>query len=322
MSSPRVVPVIGADPDGDEPWLATEYVSSPDLAVVVGTDGVLKNKKLKKLTRGLAKALEAIHAAGLTHRDLKPGNILMTDDGPNVIDFGLAIAPGDTTLTQAGYAIGTLPYMSPEQIAGKAVRPPSDIYSLGAVVVFAATGLPPSAGGTTDTLKQPLRGVIEDCLEPDPDDRPTPDEIIERLQTPVDEDDEKTLQTTTTTPTEVDWWHSGGAKLLGWVLLGAAVLIGGGVSWGDSIADAHVGDCVNHSFGDEDGWNFDKWCRFPMPFAPNYTVLYTTVDTGGTFPLGGCAAVVPDWNPAKDVQVRGLKDEHGVAVSFCARPRK
>jgi eukaryotic-like serine/threonine-protein kinase len=179
--------VVGADVDGPIAWLATAYVPGPSLAEAVNEHGPLPEASLLALAAGLAEALAAIHAAGVTHRDLKPSNVLLAEDGPRVIDFGISRAAESTTLTQTGLTIGSPGFMSPEQAIGTEVGPPSDIFSLGTVLAFAATGKGPFGGGTTASLlyrvvhetpdlegvPAAVRPVIERCLVKDPAQRPT-----------------------------------------------------------------------------------------------------------------------------------------------------
>ena len=130
--------VVDADVDGPAAWLATAYVPGPALSEAVGEHGPLPAGSLLALAAGLAESLSAIHAAGVVHRDLKPSNVLLAEDGPRVIDFGISRAVESTALTQAGLVIGSPGFMSPEQAMGYEVGPPTDIFSLGAVLVFAA----------------------------------------------------------------------------------------------------------------------------------------------------------------------------------------
>jgi serine/threonine protein kinase len=179
--------VVGADVDGPIAWLATAYVPGPSLAEAVNEHGPLPEASLLALAAGLAEALAAIHAAGVTHRDLKPSNVLLAEDGPRVIDFGISRAAESTTLTQTGLTIGSPGFMSPEQAIGTEVGPPSDIFSLGTVLAFAATGKGPFGGGTTasllyrvvhetpdlDGVPEAVQPLIERCLVKDPAQRPT-----------------------------------------------------------------------------------------------------------------------------------------------------
>ena len=176
--------VVDADPDGSVPWLATAYVEGPSLAAAVDACGPLPVRSVLLLAAALAEGLEAIHAAGIAHRDLKPSNVLLAADGPRVIDFGISWALDDAGLNQAGYAFGTPAFMSPEQAAGTTVGPQSDMFSLGLVLAFAATGETP-CGPRPDLSRVPdeVRPVIAACLATDPDQRPTPAQLLAQLET-------------------------------------------------------------------------------------------------------------------------------------------
>ena len=145
-------PVIDADLDGPVPWLATAYVPGPSLADAVSQHGPLPPRSVLALAAGLAEGLNAIHAAGVVHRDLKPANVLLAEDGPRVIDFGISRAVEASALTHTGLVVGSPGFMSPEQAEGREVGPPSDIFSLGAVLAFAATGEGPFGTGSTPAL--------------------------------------------------------------------------------------------------------------------------------------------------------------------------
>jgi hypothetical protein len=184
--------VVDADVDAPVPWLATAYVAGPSLSEAVKSCGPLTADSLLALAAGLAKSLAAIHVAGVVHGDLKPANVLLALDGPRVIDFGISQAAEATPLGRAGLVVGTPSYMAPEQATGNEVGPPSDVFSLGAVLAFAATGRkpfgagPPSAvlerviGGTADLKGAPaeVRPLIERCLAKDPGLRPTTAELL------------------------------------------------------------------------------------------------------------------------------------------------
>jgi len=187
VSSRFTVPLIDADTDGPMPWLATAYVTGPSLADAVTEHGPLPVRSVLELAAGLAAGLSAIHAAGVVHRDLKPSNVLLAHDGPRVIDFGISVAAETSPLTRTGMLIGSPGYMSPEQVEGREVGPPSDIFSLGAVLAFAATGEAPFGHGSAPTLAYravyrevnldrvpaEVRGLIQRCLAKDPGQRPT-----------------------------------------------------------------------------------------------------------------------------------------------------
>jgi len=187
--------VVDADVDGPVAWMATAYVPGPSLAEAVDTHGPLPEASLLALAAGLAESLNAIHAAGVVHRDLKPSNVLLAEDGPRVIDFGISRAVESTMLTQAGLVIGSPGFMSPEQATGYEVGPPSDIFTLGAVLAFAATGEGPFGTGTTaallyrvvhgtpglDRVPPTVRPTIEACLAKDPRKRPTASELLAQV---------------------------------------------------------------------------------------------------------------------------------------------
>ncbi len=184
--------VVDADVDGPVPWLATAYVPGPSLADAVASQGPLPLASLLVLAAGLAEGLDAIHAAGLVHRDLKPSNVLLANDGPRVIDFGISRAVEATALTHTGLVIGSPGFMSPEQADGGEVGPASDMFSLGAVLSFAATGHGPFGTGSTaaliyrivhgpprlDDVPDEIRALAERCLAKDPGQRPTAAEIL------------------------------------------------------------------------------------------------------------------------------------------------
>jgi hypothetical protein len=184
--------VVDADVDAPVPWLATAYVAGPSLSEAVRDSGPLTAWSLLALAAGLAKSLTAIHAAGVVHGDLKPSNVLLAPDGPRVIDFGISQAAEVAPLAQAGLVVGTPSYMAPEQAAGEEVGPRSDVFSLGAVLAFAATGRKPFGVGppaavlervvrvAADLEDAPaeVRPLIEQCLAKDPLRRPTAAELL------------------------------------------------------------------------------------------------------------------------------------------------
>src|ERR1700744_3968849 len=145
-------PVVAAGVNDTPPWLATAFVPGPSLEDIVARHGPLPASAVWRLAAGLAEALRAIHAAGLVHRDLKPANVLLADDGPHVIDFGISRAFAGTQLTSAGMVIGTPGYMSPEQAEGAQAGPPSDVFSLGCLLAYAATGNAPFGGGSAASI--------------------------------------------------------------------------------------------------------------------------------------------------------------------------
>jgi len=197
VSDAYTAAVVGSGPDDDPPWLATTYVAGPSLADLVSRAGPLPEDALWRLAGGLAEALQAIHAEGLIHRDLKPGNILIASDGPRVIDFGISRATDGTVVTATRMTIGTPAYMSPEQAEGGTIGPSSDIFALGSVLAFSATGTSPFGGGEMFAIAykvvhaEPelggvpasLRPLIAACLAKNPADRPPLGELMRLVGT-------------------------------------------------------------------------------------------------------------------------------------------
>ncbi|ROQ66912.1 serine/threonine protein kinase [Streptomyces sp. 840.1] len=189
-------PVLDADPDAPVPWVATGYVAGPPLSAAVAEHGPLPEHAVRTLGAGLAEALGAVHEQGLIHRDVKPSNVLLALDGPRLIDFGIARAVDATaSLTSTGVSVGSPGYMAPEQIRGREISGAADVFSLGAVLAYAATGAAPFLGDSSAVLLYkvvheepelgelagPLREVVASCLAKDPAHRPTPAELAHRL---------------------------------------------------------------------------------------------------------------------------------------------
>jgi serine/threonine protein kinase len=186
--------VVDADLDAPVPWLATAYVAGPSLTETVRGHGPLPVRSLLALTAGLAEGLSAIHKAGVVHRDLKPSNVLLAEDGPRVIDFGISGAAEASAAAAAGESvmIGSPGYMSPEQVLGYDIGLASDMFSLGAVLTFAATGQGPFGSGSPgalmyrlvntpaklDEVPAELRPLVGRCLAKHPGDRPTAGELL------------------------------------------------------------------------------------------------------------------------------------------------
>jgi hypothetical protein len=184
--------VVDADPDAPRPWMVTVFVSGPSLATAVTSRGALSVRTVRILAAGLAEGLSEVHAAGLVHRDLKPSNVLLASDGPRIIDFGISRPADSADPTRTGGVIGSPGFMSPEQATGNAVGPASDIFCLGSVLAYAATGEPPFGAGppsallyrvvygeaSTVNIPPELRPLIANCLIRDPEGRPTTDELL------------------------------------------------------------------------------------------------------------------------------------------------
>ncbi|HEY2060852.1 MAG TPA: serine/threonine-protein kinase [Amycolatopsis sp.] len=196
VSGTYTAAVMDADPEAPAPWLVSVFVPGPPLNDVITGTGPLPEEPVRRLAAGLAAALLDIHRAGLVHRDLKPSNVLLAADGPRVIDFGIARAadgPDQGSLTQTGYLIGTPEYMSPEQVGGQVLTPASDVFCLGGVLVYAATGHNPFSGGSpARTLYNVAHGqpaltglppgleyLVRSCLAKDPAARPNPAQLLD-----------------------------------------------------------------------------------------------------------------------------------------------
>ncbi|MFH9229268.1 protein kinase domain-containing protein [Streptomyces lydicus] len=197
VSGAFTAPVVDADPDAERPWMATLHIPGPTLSDHVKRNGPLASDDVRRLAAGLAEALRDIHRAGVVHRDLKPGNVLLAADGPKVIDFGISRPTDSEMRTETGKLIGTPPFMAPEQFQRpREVGPAADVFALGSVLVHAATGRGPfdsespylvayqvvhdeaDLGG----VPQELTPLIESCLAKDPADRPTPDALMTQLR--------------------------------------------------------------------------------------------------------------------------------------------
>ncbi|WP_019057377.1 outer membrane protein assembly factor BamB family protein [Streptomyces prunicolor] len=188
--------VVDADPRAAVPWLATAYVPAPSLEEIVNECGPMPAQAVRWLAAGVAEALQSIHGAGLVHRDLKPSNVLVVEDGPRVIDFGIASGVSNTRLTMTNVAVGTPAYMSPEQAKdSRSVTGASDVFSLGSMLVFAATGHPPFHGANPvetvfmllregpdlQGLPNELRPLIESCMQMEATGRPNPADLQAQL---------------------------------------------------------------------------------------------------------------------------------------------
>jgi serine/threonine protein kinase len=193
--------LLDADPDSVPPWLVTSYVPGPSLAQAVKTQGPVAPELVPLLMAGVAEALLDIHAAGIVHRDLKPSNVLLSPDGPRVIDFGIARALDDSKLTLTGVTMGSPECMTPEQVRGTPVTPAADVFSLGSLGFYAASGRPPFEAPNSaammyrvvheepalDAFPAGVRQLLERCFSKDPDDRPSPAEVLDNCRALIPE---------------------------------------------------------------------------------------------------------------------------------------
>ncbi|MFC8533163.1 protein kinase [Streptomyces sp. NPDC057249] len=191
-------PVLDAAPDAEFPWVATGYVPGLSLEQVVRGHGALPAASVQALATGLLHALKDIHEAGIVHRDLKPSNVMLTMEGPKVIDFGIARAVGtavESLLTSTNMMIGTPGFMAPEQVHGESAVPKSDVFTLGCVLTYAATGTLPFGHGASNQhaimyriaeaepelkrVRDPdLKALIARLLVKPIEDRPSVDELL------------------------------------------------------------------------------------------------------------------------------------------------
>ncbi|MFJ8623650.1 serine/threonine-protein kinase [Kitasatospora sp. NPDC093550] len=192
VSGAFTAPVLDADAEAPAPWLVTLFIAGPSLGERVSGQGPLTPPEVRRLAAGLAEALREIHRAGLVHRDLKPGNVLLAEDGPRVIDFGIAKAAGETQLTSTGVAVGTPPFMAPEQFRSGTATAATDVFALGSVLAFAATGRGPFGADSSHAvgfrvvyeepdltgLAAELRPLVVACLTKDPEQRPTVEQLL------------------------------------------------------------------------------------------------------------------------------------------------
>ncbi|MGW2890750.1 outer membrane protein assembly factor BamB family protein [Streptomyces griseoruber] len=195
VAGPFTAGVVDADPEDSPPWLATAYIPGPSLTEAVRGGGPFGERAVCELGLGLVQALGAIHAAGVVHRDLKPGNVLLASDGPRVIDFGISKVSDASALTHTGTTMGSPGYMAPEQIRGERTGAATDVFALGAVLVFASTGTGPFGEASPDVLlyrivhEEPyleavpdrLLGIAAACLAKDAARRPGLGEVTAAL---------------------------------------------------------------------------------------------------------------------------------------------
>ena len=211
--------VVDADPGADPPWMVTAFIQGPSLQQAVAEGGPFSLERVCRLGAGLAEGLAAIHACGLVHRDLKPSNVILADDGPRIIDFGIARAAEASPMTTAGMVVGTYSYMSPEQLRGEMAGAASDVFALGCTLAFAATARitfgddsivtvvyrittePPDLSGVTE--EHGFRDLVRDCLSKSPANRPSLATIMERLA------ETGTAAQAVLADPATDYWHSG-----------------------------------------------------------------------------------------------------------------
>ena len=198
VSGAYTAPVVAAGPGDDPPWLATVFVPGPSLAEVIARTGPLPEPAVWRLAGGLIEALQAVHACGLVHRDLKPANVLLAADGPRLIDFGISRALEGAATAETSLIVGTPAYMSPEQVEGLPVRPASDVFALGSLIAFAATGTAPFGAGNSGPIvvayrvvnaqpdlsrvPVPLTSLVTACLAKKPAERPQLAQLTEAVR--------------------------------------------------------------------------------------------------------------------------------------------
>jgi len=219
------VRVIEADTESPRPFMVTEYAEGPSLAEYIDSYGLIGPDMLYGLATGLAEALTVIHAAGIVHRDFKPSNVILTEAGPKVIDFGIAQALDATSMTRTGMMVGSAGFMAPEQISGRP-GPPADVFVWGVTVAYAATGQPPFGSGDTHAVlyqvmygdpdiagvPDPLRPLVAAALAKDPGQRPTAQQLLDRLTgLPVASSPRRAHDSPTQTILSTTWRQTGPA---------------------------------------------------------------------------------------------------------------
>ncbi|MFF2506350.1 serine/threonine-protein kinase [Streptomyces sp. NPDC058067] len=218
VSGPFLVPVLAADCDAERPWLATSYVQGPTLQQYITTHGALEGALLHALAAGTAAALSSIHEAGVIHRDIKPANVILSPDGPRLLDFGIAHALDGTSVTHTGVLTGTPGWISPEQYRTGAATVESDVFAWGALVAYAGTGRHPFGTGAPDTiafrvmsqepdladLPEDLRRLAASALSKNPADRPSARVLGERCVGLLEHQDTHVLPQQHGAPTLVD----------------------------------------------------------------------------------------------------------------------
>ncbi|WP_460777711.1 serine/threonine-protein kinase, partial [Nocardiopsis nanhaiensis] len=192
VQSPNVAEVIDADTQAELPWVVTEYIPGPTLDATVTDHGPLRGRALTRFVAGMARAIKDIHAVEVIHRDLKPGNVIISNGEPIVIDFGIAHAVDGAKLTQTGTFVGTPSYLSPEVIEGTDLGSATDVHAWGGTVAFASTGRPPYGAGSfeviffrilngeidMDGMHEALRPLVNRAVARDMAQRPTAAELV------------------------------------------------------------------------------------------------------------------------------------------------
>jgi serine/threonine protein kinase len=201
VHSPYVAEIVGSDVKGNVAWIATNFVDGPSLKTLVDNRGPLSESEWVKFAHGLLLALEAVHSAGVIHRDIKPSNILISKDGPKLIDFGIAYSSGATSLTGTGLVAGTPAWLAPEQFNSKEITNSVDIFSAGATLFFAASGVTPwgdedssiatvmhsilTATPNLETLTEVQRDLVIQLLEKDPKKRVSASNAVKEFEIKV-----------------------------------------------------------------------------------------------------------------------------------------
>ncbi|KPI25975.1 PQQ-binding-like beta-propeller repeat protein [Streptomyces sp. NPDC048253] len=313
VSGAFTAPVVDADPEAERPWMATQYVPGPALSARIRSGGPLKGAELRRLALGLVEALRDIHRAGVVHRDLKPSNVLMAQDGPRVIDFGISRATENQTLTETGHAIGTPPFMSPEQFKdARSVGPASDVFSLGALLVFAATGRGPFDADSpyltawrvmheepkVDAVAEPLRAIMTRCLAKDAGDRPGLEELAGEFAQALPEPAAGDMETVTLRlppapgageepgPAAAPPRTGRRSRLRRWPVLAAVAGVLAVAVTGYFLFDPfRRGDASAASDGT--GQRTSRWDPLPAGWKPWRTSVYGSALSGVTQPMNG-----------------------------------
>ncbi|MFE7446855.1 protein kinase [Streptomyces chartreusis] len=326
VSGAFTAPVLDADPEAVRPWMATQYVPGPSLAARIRDGGPLKGTELRRLVLGLVEALRDIHRAGVVHRDLKPANVLMAEDGPRVIDFGISrAAENHNTLTETGQMIGTPPFMSPEQLTdARSVGPASDVFSVGALLVFTMTGRGPFDADSPyltayrvvhdapvlDGVPRPLHAVLERCLAKDPADRPELDEVAREFVAALPEPGEDDRPTVTLRTDEVAMVRTRPAaaaagsaapvrrrrRLRPWAMVGAVGALALGLT-GYLLMGPELGDDARTG---ADTAAPSRWTAVPSGWKPWQTTVDATA-TRGVKDVTGVAGYGPERTPECEV---------------------